>query len=93
MYREGPYTKGILRKSANSVKCKEIHDKLDDGEDCLDDNIQTLVVGAVLKVGRLKYSGRLASRHFFYKMTINLELMFSANLFFHHCKMMFLISL
>lgn len=65
MYREGPYTKGILRKSANSVKCKEIHDKLDDGEDCLDDNIQTLVVGAVLKVGRLKYSGRLASRHFF----------------------------
>lgn len=55
MYREGPYTKGILRKSANSVKCKEIHDKLDDGEDCLDDNIQTLVVGAVLKVCIFKY--------------------------------------
>lgn len=50
MYRDGPYTKGILRKSANSVKCKEIHDKLDEGEECLDDNIQTLVVGAVLKV-------------------------------------------
>ncbi|XP_071134109.1 rho GTPase-activating protein 20-like isoform X3 [Mytilus edulis] len=49
MYRDGPYTKGILRKSANSVKCKEIHDKLDEGEECLDDNIQTLVVGAVLK--------------------------------------------
>lgn len=63
MYREGPYTKGILRKSANSVKCKEIHDKLDDGEDCLDDNIQTLVVGAVLKVGRYNYSGRFGSRH------------------------------
>ncbi|XP_063404847.1 rho GTPase-activating protein 20-like isoform X3 [Mytilus trossulus] len=49
MYRDGPYTKGILRKSANSVKCKEIHEKLDEGEECLDDNTQTLVVGAVLK--------------------------------------------
>lgn len=55
MYRDGPYTKGILRKSANSVKCKEIHDKLDEGEECLDDNIQTLVVGAVLKVKSVKY--------------------------------------
>lgn len=55
MYRDGPYTKGILRKSANSVKCKEIHDKLDEGEECLDDNIQTLVVGAVLKVKSVKF--------------------------------------
>lgn len=49
MYRDGPYTKGILRKSANQLKCKEIHDKLDEGEEVLDDNLQTLVVGAVLK--------------------------------------------
>lgn len=46
----GPYTKGVFRKSCNVKLAKEIHQKLDEGLDCVDEETPTLVVGHLLKV-------------------------------------------
>lgn len=54
LFREGPYTIGILRKSCNARILKEVRQKLDDGEDCLSNGTwPSLVIGALLKVIRL----------------------------------------
>ena len=51
LFREGPYTVGILRKSPNAKMLKELRQKIDDGEDCLcNETWPTLVIGALLKV-------------------------------------------
>lgn len=51
LFREGPYTVGILRKSCNAKMCKELRQKLDDGEDCFSgEPWPTLVIGALVKV-------------------------------------------
>ncbi|XP_060599862.1 uncharacterized protein LOC132753416 isoform X2 [Ruditapes philippinarum] len=50
LFREGPYTVGILRKSCNAKMCKELRQKLDDGEDCLtNEQWPSLVIGALVK--------------------------------------------
>ncbi|XP_053397024.1 uncharacterized protein LOC123551571 isoform X3 [Mercenaria mercenaria] len=50
LFREGPYTVGILRKSCNAKMCKELRQKLDDGEDCLtNETWPPLVIGALIK--------------------------------------------
>ena len=46
----GPYTKGVFRKSCNVKLAKEIHQKLDEGLDCVNGDTPTLVVGHLLKV-------------------------------------------
>jgi len=51
LFREGPFTVGILRKSANARSAKELKQRLDDGEDCLtNETWQSLVIGSILKV-------------------------------------------
>lgn len=50
MIINGPYTKGVFRKSCNVKLAKEIHQKLDEGLDCVDEETPTLVVGHLLKV-------------------------------------------
>jgi len=51
LFREGPYTVGILRKSCNAKTLKELRQKLDDGEDCLNgESWPSLVIGALVKV-------------------------------------------
>nr|XP_022292012.1 rho GTPase-activating protein 20-like isoform X2 [Crassostrea virginica] len=45
----GPYTKGVFRKSCNVKLAKEIHQKLDEGLDCVNGDTPTLVVGHLLK--------------------------------------------
>lgn len=56
LFREGPYTVGILRKSCNAKMLKDLRQKLDDGEDCLTGETQwpTLVIGAIVKVKIIK---------------------------------------
>ncbi|XP_052808385.1 uncharacterized protein LOC128237152 isoform X3 [Mya arenaria] len=50
LFREGPFTVGILRKSCNAKMLKELRQRLDDGEDCLSsDTWQPLVIGAIIK--------------------------------------------
>ncbi|KAL4233770.1 hypothetical protein ACF0H5_008448 [Mactra antiquata] len=50
LFREGPYTVGILRKSCNAKMCKELKQRLDDGEDCLmNEEWPPLVIGSLLK--------------------------------------------
>ena len=51
LFREGPFTVGILRKSCNARLCRELKDSLDNGEDSLsNETTPTLVVGALVKV-------------------------------------------
>lgn len=51
LFREGPYTVGILRKSCNLKMCKELKQRLDNGEDCLNnEEWPPLVIGSLLKV-------------------------------------------
>ncbi|XP_062596201.1 uncharacterized protein LOC134257628 isoform X4 [Saccostrea cucullata] len=45
----GPYTKGVFRKSCNIKLAKELHQKLDEGQECLDEETPTLVIGHLLK--------------------------------------------
>lgn len=51
LFREGPYTVGIIRKSCNMKMSKDLRQKLDDGEDCLltGDAWPALVIGAIVK--------------------------------------------
>ena len=49
LFREGPHTTGILRKSANARQCRELRERIDQGE-AMDEG-QAFVVGSVLKVG------------------------------------------
>ncbi|XP_069125576.1 serine-rich adhesin for platelets-like isoform X1 [Argopecten irradians] len=49
LFREGPHTTGIFRKSANARKQKELRMKLDEDDADLDEDTGALVVGAVLK--------------------------------------------
>ncbi|XP_052244356.1 uncharacterized protein LOC127853683 isoform X2 [Dreissena polymorpha] len=50
LFREGPYTVGILRKSCNAKLAKDLRQKLDDGEDCINSETwPALVVGSILK--------------------------------------------
>lgn len=60
----GPYTKGVFRKSCNVKLAKEIHQKLDEGLDCVDEETPTLVVGHLLKVS-LKASLALKKHKWF----------------------------
>jgi hypothetical protein len=46
----GPYTKGVFRKSCNIKLAKELHQQLDEGADCLTEETPTLVIGHLLKV-------------------------------------------
>lgn len=46
----GPYTKGVFRKSCNIKLAKELHQRLDEGADCLSEETPTLVIGHLLKV-------------------------------------------
>ena len=51
LFREGPFTVGIFRKSADARRVEALKQRLDDGEDCLtNETWQPLVVGSVLKV-------------------------------------------
>ena len=51
LFREGPFTVGILRKSCNARLCRELRESLDNGEDFLGtEPSPTLVVGALIKV-------------------------------------------
>ncbi|XP_056016327.1 uncharacterized protein LOC125673484 isoform X4 [Ostrea edulis] len=45
----GPYTKGVFRKSCNIKLAKELHQRLDEGADCLSEETPTLVIGHLLK--------------------------------------------
>ncbi|XP_033741354.1 rho GTPase-activating protein 20-like isoform X1 [Pecten maximus] len=49
LFREGPHTTGIFRKSANARKQRELRLRLDEDDADLDDDTGALVVGAVLK--------------------------------------------
>ncbi|KAK3593139.1 hypothetical protein CHS0354_018271 [Potamilus streckersoni] len=49
LFREGPHTVGILRKSPNAKLLKELRDKMDNGDECLNDSCPPLVVGGLLK--------------------------------------------
>ncbi|KAL3882113.1 hypothetical protein ACJMK2_028484 [Sinanodonta woodiana] len=49
LFREGPHTVGILRKSPNAKLLKELREKMDNGEECLNDLCPPLVVGGLLK--------------------------------------------
>ncbi|XP_021380052.1 uncharacterized protein LOC110467302 isoform X3 [Mizuhopecten yessoensis] len=49
LFREGPHTTGIFRKSANAKKQRELRLKLDEDDAYLDEDTGALVVGAVLK--------------------------------------------
>ena len=52
LFREGPYTVGVLRKSCNAKCMKDLKQRLDDGEDVLStDTWPPLVIGALVKVG------------------------------------------
>lgn len=50
VFSKGPYTKGVFRKSCNMKLANEIYKKLDNGEDCLDENTPILVVAHLFKV-------------------------------------------
>lgn len=60
LFREGPYTVGILRKSCNAKMCKDLRQKLDDGEDCLaNEQWPPLVIGALVKVCKVNHNSKL----------------------------------
>uniref|UniRef100_A0A7N6C0T1 Rho GTPase-activating protein 20 n=1 Tax=Anabas testudineus TaxID=64144 RepID=A0A7N6C0T1_ANATE len=50
LYLEGPYTRGIFRRSAGAKACRELRDRLDSGTDDLEISHQSVfVIAAVLK--------------------------------------------
>lgn len=51
LYQEGPYTKGIFRRSAGAKACRELRDRLDSGTEEPEITHQSVfVIAAVLKV-------------------------------------------
>jgi len=52
LFRDGPHTMGIFRKSANAKKQRELKQKLDEDETFIIDDVEfpPHVIGAVLKV-------------------------------------------
>lgn len=51
LYQEGPYTRGIFRRSAGAKACRELRDRLDSGHHDLEISHQSaFVIAAVLKV-------------------------------------------
>jgi len=51
MFSEGPYTRGIFRKSADARSVEALKQRLDDGEDCLtNEKWHPLVIGSILMV-------------------------------------------
>lgn len=51
LYLEGPYTKGVFRRSAGAKACRELRDRLDNGTDVPEIKHQPVfVIAAVLKV-------------------------------------------
>lgn len=51
LYQEGPYTKGVFRRSAGAKACRELRDRLDSGtEEPEITNQSVFVIAAVLKV-------------------------------------------
>ncbi|XP_050392600.2 uncharacterized protein LOC126811150 isoform X2 [Patella vulgata] len=49
LFREGPHTAGILRKSANARLCREIKKQVDENEEIILESHQVLAIGSVLK--------------------------------------------
>nr|XP_006639405.1 PREDICTED: rho GTPase-activating protein 20 isoform X1 [Lepisosteus oculatus] len=49
LFQEGPFTRGILRRSANARACRELRDKLNSGEDVLLSRESIFVTAAVFK--------------------------------------------
>ncbi|ESO94869.1 hypothetical protein LOTGIDRAFT_66109, partial [Lottia gigantea] len=49
LFREGAYTTGILRKSANMKVCKEIKKHIDESDSISLEDHQVLAIGSVLK--------------------------------------------
>ncbi|XP_028991942.1 rho GTPase-activating protein 20 isoform X2 [Betta splendens] len=50
LYLEGPYTRGVFRRSAGAKACRELRDRLDSGADDLEISHQSVfVIAAVLK--------------------------------------------
>lgn len=51
LYQEGPYTKGVFRRSAGAKACRELRDRLDSGTEEPEITHQSVfVIAAVLKV-------------------------------------------
>lgn len=51
LYLEGPYTRGVFRRSAGAKACRELRDRLDSGtEDTEISHQSVFVIAAVLKV-------------------------------------------
>lgn len=51
LYLEGPYTRGVFRRSAGAKACRELRDRLDSGsEDAEITHQSVFVIAAVLKV-------------------------------------------
>lgn len=52
LFQEGPFTRGIFRRSAGAKACRELRDKLDSGIQVVPMSRQSVfVIAAVLKVG------------------------------------------
>lgn len=55
LYLEGPYTRGVFRRSAGAKACRELRDRLDSGtEDPEISHQSVFVIAAVLKVTHSK---------------------------------------
>lgn len=55
LYLEGPYTRGVFRRSAGAKACRELRDRLDSGaEDPEISHQSVFVIAAVLKVTQSK---------------------------------------
>lgn len=62
LYRRGPVTVGIFRKSANARVCREFRAKLESSPGCAMADVPVLVIASVFKVRPREPRKRLCSR-------------------------------
>lgn len=64
LYLEGPYTKGVFRRSAGAKACRELRDRLDSGaEDPEISHQSVFIIAAVLKVHTHTHTLWFSQRH------------------------------